>query len=924
MAKELTFKLNVETGQSIQSVDQLFNAIEAGARKAQGQMQNSIGKPISKEIELKLKNGKVVTQEITNAEKAQNRLHRATAAVNGQFGRTPNKIRQSITVLKQLRGDTEKYNAVTGKVNKQWTMLTQRIRAAEKAQKKMTGGGMFSGFNASLFKSVTAANLATQAIQMMGQAVTGFIQGAFEMETLTLQLEAFTGSAEGADAAFREFIEIAAKTPFDLKQVAQAGKIMMAFGMDTETAIKATDQLGIVAAATNGDLNLMARNLGQISAQGQAYTRDLTQFAIQGVPIWEQLSIVTGESVSSLKEMAREGKIGFKEVSDALSNLTAEGSQFKEVADRMQETFQGRLQRINGAVQMLQKEFIDTFNAIDSGFGEVVANSMKLFADGLMFIAENFRLITDIVIAATAATAAYFLVQNWGTIISGVQKFIQLARTNLTWTKLQLAAETALAALRGNWPAIAAAVAAGAGAYLWVSQMTDKATDSQAELNTEAGKVSVALGEVSARDQELAAGRGGIGMVTAYREARGEANGLKKEMDAQMEILQGMKAEIKERYKVEITKAKEVARDIQDNLRQQADEYRQLTTDVKRRYDMELDQQRQILENMRTKHSEEIANLQARTPEEQKLLDFERKKIEKKLAGNKLDEEERLRLEARLSRMKQNEKIDEARLEHKKKEKVVEDKITQLQKDRKSDLDELKRKHEENTRQLKQDLQEQKDAIKALEEQRDSELTKIKEAEKAVEGVVTENKKATQAVVDQANQVINLANQYWNAEKAARAAAAAIRQANREAANSKNSGGNGRASGGPVSGGSTYTVNELGKEAFLSASGKLSMINAPAWGQWRAPSSGTVIPAHLTSQLNIPTGGVNINKGAAAQTSRAGAGGGGVASAIRAIKNSMGNGDRITNNVTIQSANTTQAASDMLVKMTALRRRRYS
>jgi hypothetical protein len=77
-----------------------------------------------------------------------------------------------------------------------------------------------------------------------------------------------------------------------------------------------------------------------------------------------------------------------------------------------------------------------------------------------------------------------------------------------------------------------------------------------------------------------------------------------------------------------------------------------------------------------------------------------------------------------------------------------------------------------------------------------------------------------------------------------------------------------RAAGGPVSGGSAYTVNELGKEAFLSASGRLSMINTPSWGSWRAPSSGVVIPAHLTSQLSIPSGGVNLNRGAGANTRR--------------------------------------------------------
>lgn len=71
---------------------------------------------------------------------------------------------------------------------------------------------------------------------------------------------------------------------------------------------------------------------------------------------------------------------------------------------------------------------------------------------------------------------------------------------------------------------------------------------------------------------------------------------------------------------------------------------------------------------------------------------------------------------------------------------------------------------------------------------------------------------------------------------------------------------NGKFTGGPVQGGAAYTVNEFGKEMFLSNSGKLSQINAPAWGTWRAPSSGTIIPAHIAAGIDIPKGGVKVSK----------------------------------------------------------------
>lgn len=72
--------------------------------------------------------------------------------------------------------------------------------------------------------------------------------------------------------------------------------------------------------------------------------------------------------------------------------------------------------------------------------------------------------------------------------------------------------------------------------------------------------------------------------------------------------------------------------------------------------------------------------------------------------------------------------------------------------------------------------------------------------------------------------------------------------------------GNARFAGGHVTAGGQYTVNEFGKEMFLSSAGKLSEIKARPWGTWTAPSSGTVIPAHVAAGINIPKAGVKISR----------------------------------------------------------------
>jgi len=63
--------------------------------------------------------------------------------------------------------------------------------------------------------------------------------------------------------------------------------------------------------------------------------------------------------------------------------------------------------------------------------------------------------------------------------------------------------------------------------------------------------------------------------------------------------------------------------------------------------------------------------------------------------------------------------------------------------------------------------------------------------------------------------------------------------------------------GGPTTAGQLLRINELGQEGFMTASGQMKPINKPRNALWRAPSTGYVIPAHIWSEINTPTGVVN-------------------------------------------------------------------
>ena len=917
MAQNLTFNLDVDTNSAVSSINQFFNSFDQGAARAKSQLNQAFGQTLETNVQINLKNGELVARKIQNINQESKKLETAVRAMNGQWGKTPNELKRQITILKQIQGDTAKYSKETGKVSGDWMKVTQRIREANGELKRMTEGGMFAQMKNELtgivgkFAAVqTIANLATGAIMGMARGVGDFAATAQRMEVLQLQLEAFTGSAENASSAFDRFVEIAANSPFNLEQVANAGKIMMAFGIDTETAVQATERLGIVAAATGGDLTLLARNLGQIAAQGQAYTRDLTQFAIQGIPIWQQMSEVTGQSVQSLKEMAREGKISFNTVQEALQNLTREGSAFNELAQRMQETFQGRFARIEAATQRLALAFIESFNALDAAMGNVVSGSMKLFADGIFAIAENMNTVISLFGGLTAATIAYFALSKWYVIANGVGMVITAIR-NLKNIQMALNAAKAffVALAPGGLLKVAAAAGTAAVAYKVIKTKVDEATQSTKDLQTEVTFNTEATGELTeAQVKYFEENITGFNeLIDKYKEEKTKMDEKKTALDEEMDKIRQLQDLVKEKYNKEI-----------DGIRQTIDEDRLKQEEMRQNHEQRLDEINQRYDAELALIDLSISKLREKTDAEKRLYEYEKQQLIKKIQSGELEEGELIRAEARLSRMEQQEKIQDLLI-----------KKAEIQTDKEKDITDEKVNQNTQMNALTNKIKNQETEVKKLEKARDNEVGKMQEAIDNIDRMTTGVDQTNVEVDEQVDLVYRLAEEYSTAASNVNSLASSIRQAaaaqrdlnDARAEGGGSEGGSNRASGGPVSGGTTYTVNELGKEAFLSASGRLSMINAPAWGQWRAPGAGTVIPAHLTSQLNVPTGGVNLNSAAASNASRAGSGG--MSSMIKAIRGAMNSGDTFHQNVTVQSSNPTQTANNMMVEMTRLRRRRF-
>lgn len=139
-----------------------------------------------------------------------------------------------------------------------------------------------------------------------------------------------------------------------------------------------------------------------------------------------------------------------------------------------------------------------------------------------------------------------------------------------------------------------------------------------------------------------------------------------------------------------------------------------------------------------------------------------------------------------------------------------------------------------------------------------------------------------------------------------------------------------RATGGPVTGGATYKVNDGGgRESFVDTSGKVSLLPAARNVKWRAPKSGYVLNANDTSTL-IKNQKINASITAATRSAKPARESQGVTgivpsgTLIKQMGSMMKGGDtqRITNNVTIQSQSPVMDASKLLTDINIMKARR--
>lgn len=234
-------------------------------------------------------------------------------------------------------------------------------RTMSKVQKEIGGLKIGLGGLAGLGGGLLAINKAMDGLGMAVGRVSEFmkesVSQAAKMETLQVNFEVLTGSAQKAAEMIAAFRKEEQKSPLNTEDYAEAGKVLMSFGTAADDVMPVLKMLGDVSMGNSARFGQLSLAFAQTTAAGRLMGQEVLQFVNAGFNPLQQISKRTGETMLQLKKRMEDGGVSAQEVRQAFKDATSEGGRFFMAIERGAETFDGKMAQMRGAWQKAQADF---------------------------------------------------------------------------------------------------------------------------------------------------------------------------------------------------------------------------------------------------------------------------------------------------------------------------------------------------------------------------------------------------------------------------------------------------------------------------------------------------------------------------------------------------------------------------------------
>lgn len=319
--------------------------------------------------------------------------------------------------------------------------------------------------------------------------VTQMVNVRKEVQSLNTSFRVLLGNQQAADKMFGELREFAAKTPLALNDLASSAQTMLGFGVAAEKVVPALKAIGDVSMGNGEKLKSLSLAFSQVMATGKLMGQDFLQMVNAGFNPLNEMAIITGKSVSTLKDEMSKGAISAEMVSEAFLHAAGAEGQFHGMLEQMGDDVEGKMNTMKGAIS-------DMFNELGTSSEGAIVKAIG----GVTTLVQNYETVGKVIASLVATYGTY----RAALIVTNVIESTRLVGLGMTTvamkeyvlaTKAGTVAQAAFNAVANANPYVLLATAIVAvGTAIWAfSKNVDEATEMQSKFNAEREKFNKSI-----------------------------------------------------------------------------------------------------------------------------------------------------------------------------------------------------------------------------------------------------------------------------------------------------------------------------------------------------------------------------------------------------------------------------------------------
>ncbi|WP_161604325.1 tape measure protein [Roseiconus nitratireducens] len=195
-----------------------------------------------------------------------------------------------------------------------------------------------------------------RAAQAFGSFLRDSARVAADFESAKVSFGVLLGDAQKASKLLDDLNDFGLATPFNVRELREATRQLLAYGVSAEDVLTTLKSLGDIAAGTQSNLGDVAEIYGRVLTSNRLQGEEINRLQDRGIPILRLLSKQLDRNVADIRKMAAQGEIGIRELQRAFVELTTEGGKFSGQMQELSKTTLGQLSSFEDEVAEFKRE----------------------------------------------------------------------------------------------------------------------------------------------------------------------------------------------------------------------------------------------------------------------------------------------------------------------------------------------------------------------------------------------------------------------------------------------------------------------------------------------------------------------------------------------------------------------------------------